>query len=142
MNRWYRTIGIVAILLTLDGATPEKVRVLAGGTPVVRIDRGGAEGVPGPLTAAARDGRLKVAFSRESFFGHPKATDESGALERSRLVKELADAERLLAAARDRLANSEFVGKAPAAVVDGARAREAELSAQVDRLQDRLADLE
>jgi valyl-tRNA synthetase len=56
-----------------------------------------------------------------------------------RLEKELADAERLLDAARERLANDAFTARAPAAIVEGARAREAELADQVDRLRDRLA---
>jgi valyl-tRNA synthetase len=62
----------------------------------------------------------------------------SAALERSRLERELADAEGWLAAARDRLANESFTARAPAAVVDGARAREAELADQVERLRERL----
>ena len=50
----------------------------------------------------------------------------------------LADAERLLEAARSRLANEAFTAKAPPAIVDGARAREAELADQVGRLRERL----
>ena len=46
---------------------------------------------------------------------------------------------RWLAAARERLANEAFMAKAPPAVVEGARAREAELAEQVDRLRDGLA---
>ena len=60
------------------------------------------------------------------------------ALDRARLERELAEAEGWLAAARERLANDAFVSRAPAAVVEGARAREAELADQVDRLRDRL----
>ena len=59
--------------------------------------------------------------------------------ERARLEKELADAEGFLAAARARLGNESFVAKAPAQVVEGARAREAELADQVRRLRERLA---
>jgi valyl-tRNA synthetase len=59
--------------------------------------------------------------------------------DRARLEKELAEAEGFLEAARARLANEAFTSKAPAHVVDGARAREAELSAQVGRLRSRLA---
>jgi valyl-tRNA synthetase len=44
-----------------------------------------------------------------------------------------------LAAARERLANEAFMAKAPPAVVEGARAREAELAEQVERLRDGLA---
>ena len=65
-------------------------------------------------------------------------TGESADLDRSRLERELAEAEGWLAAARERLANPSFVGRAPAAVVDGARAREAELADQVGRLRERL----
>ena len=49
-----------------------------------------------------------------------------------------ASLERLLVAARARLANAEFIARAPAAVVEGAVAREVELVGQVDRLRDRL----
>jgi valyl-tRNA synthetase len=58
--------------------------------------------------------------------------------DKSRLAKELAEAEGYLAAARARLGNEAFTSKAPAAVVDGARAREAELADQVERLRARL----
>jgi valyl-tRNA synthetase len=63
----------------------------------------------------------------------------AAALERARLERELAEAEGWLAAARARLTNDAFMAKAPPAVVDGARAREAELAEQVDRLRERLA---
>jgi valyl-tRNA synthetase len=59
-------------------------------------------------------------------------------LERDRLESELAEADGWLAAARERLANESFVSRAPAAVVEGARAREAELAEQVVRLRERL----
>ena len=42
-------------------------------------------------------------------------------------------------AARGRLANDAFMAKAPPPVVEGARAREAELADQVERLEERLA---
>jgi valyl-tRNA synthetase len=60
------------------------------------------------------------------------------ALERARLAKELALAERLLAATRAQLANEAFAARAPQAVVDGVRARQEELVAQVGRLSERL----
>jgi valyl-tRNA synthetase len=63
---------------------------------------------------------------------------ETEQLDRARLEKELAQAETLLAQARDRLANEAFISRAPAAVVEGAQSREAELSEQVLRLQERL----
>jgi Valyl-tRNA synthetase len=59
-------------------------------------------------------------------------------LERDRLERDLAEAEGWLVAARQRLANESFVSRAPAAVVEGARAREAELADAVSRLRERL----
>ena len=58
--------------------------------------------------------------------------------DRARLEKELAEAEGFLEAARARLANEAFTSKAPPQVVEGARAREAELADQVERLRERL----
>ncbi|HET7702973.1 MAG TPA: valine--tRNA ligase [Candidatus Limnocylindrales bacterium] len=63
---------------------------------------------------------------------------EGGAGDRTRLEKELAEAEGHLAAARARLANEAFTSRAPAAIVDGARTSEAELTEQVERLRARL----
>ena len=62
--------------------------------------------------------------------------------DRARLEKELADTEAQLASARARLADERFTSKAPPAVVDGARAREAELADRAARLRARLADRE
>ena len=45
--------GVAVCDLGSDGATPEKVRIHAGGRPLVRLDHGGAPGTPGPLDAAA-----------------------------------------------------------------------------------------
>jgi valyl-tRNA synthetase len=70
--------------------------------------------------------------------GEGGASADAGA-DRARLAKELAEAEGFLEAARVRLANDAFMAKAPAVVVEGARARETELANQVDRLRDRLA---
>jgi len=64
--------------------------------------------------------------------------DDAASLERTRLEKELAEAERFLDGARARLANEAFTSKAPPAVVAGARAREAELTDAVARLRERL----
>jgi D-beta-D-heptose 7-phosphate kinase / D-beta-D-heptose 1-phosphate adenosyltransferase len=46
--------GIELVDLGLQGPTPEKVRVLVGGRPVVRLDHGGRFGWPGAVTATAR----------------------------------------------------------------------------------------
>ena len=58
--------------------------------------------------------------------------------DRARLEKELAETEKLLAATQAKLANEAFVNKAPAQVVDGVRAREAELQELAARLREHL----
>ncbi|HEX6972213.1 MAG TPA: valine--tRNA ligase [Limnochordia bacterium] len=61
--------------------------------------------------------------------------------ELDRLEKERAAAEAELARSRRLLANAEFTGKAPAAVVNRERQKEAALAAQVSQLADRLKTL-
>jgi valyl-tRNA synthetase len=69
----------------------------------------------------------------------PAAPDGGvGDLEQARLAKELLDAEGWLLATRQRLGDPSFVAKAPAAVVEAARLREAELAEQVARLRKRI----
>ncbi|HEX8025674.1 MAG TPA: hypothetical protein VF484_05690, partial [Candidatus Limnocylindrales bacterium] len=53
---------------------------------------------------------------------------------------ELAEAEARLGAARARLADPRFLERAPAPVVGGARASEAELAGQVERLRRSLGE--
>ncbi len=61
--------------------------------------------------------------------------------ERERLAKELEKAQADLAAQEHKLSNASFVDKAPAAVVQKVRDRQAELAELVARLQERLAAL-
>ncbi len=89
-------------------------------------------------TAGAAGGLSVIAGPAEAIVGTPQADPAAAEADRARLEKELAEAERLLEAARGRLANDAFTAKAPAAVVEGAKAREAELADQVDRIRDRL----
>ncbi len=89
-------------------------------------------------TAGAAGGLAVIAGPTEAVIGTTTG-DPAASTDRARLEKELADAERLLDAARVRLANEAFTAKAPPAIVEGARAREAELAEQVDRLRSRLA---
>jgi len=90
--------------------------------------------VPGDLTVIVAGGELEGAVRLTA------AHDSASALERERLGRDLAAAEGFLAAARTRLADPAFLAKAPAPVIEGARAREAELAAQVDRLRARLPE--
>jgi valyl-tRNA synthetase len=88
-----------------------------------------ADGAGGALAVVAGDLEALVILADAS---------ASAEAERSRLEKELAEAEGYLTAARARLENEAFTSKAPPAVVEGARVREAELADQVERLQARL----
>jgi valyl-tRNA synthetase len=89
-------------------------------------------------TAGAHGGLAVIAGPAEAVVGTGSADPAAAEADRARLEKELAEAERLLESARGRLMNDAFMAKAPPAVVEGARAREAELADQVDRLLDRL----
>ncbi len=85
-------------------------------------------------------GGLSVIAGDIEAVARPMARDEAQEeRDRSRLERELAEAESLLAVARGRLANESFTSRAPAAVVEGARARAAELEELVARLAQRLA---
>jgi valyl-tRNA synthetase len=71
--------------------------------------------------------------------------DTSGAIdvaaERARLGRDLAVAEKELAQAEKKLGNEAFMGKAPAAIVEGIRARHATAVADIERINSRLAAL-
>ena len=86
---------------------------------------------------AAGDG-LSVVVGRHS----ARVTRGSADLarERARLERELEETRRLLSAAESRLANGDFVARAPASVVDGARARAGELRERAAALAERLGD--
>jgi valyl-tRNA synthetase len=85
-------------------------------------------------------GEIEAVVTRQADAGTPVSggAAASTAADRARLEKELAEAEAYLAAATARLANAAFTVKAPPSVVEGARARQAELADQVDRLRSRL----
>ncbi len=92
----------------------------------------------GEFGSAAPGGLGVIAGPIEARISPPSRDAGSVASDRARLEKELFEASRHLEAARARLANGQFTSKAPAAVVEGARAREAELAEQVERLTSRL----
>ncbi len=89
--------------------------------------------------AGATGGLAVIAGPAEAIVGTGEADPGAVEADRARLDRELADAERLLEAARARLANEAFTAKAPPAIVEGARSREAELADQVERLRGRLS---
>jgi valyl-tRNA synthetase len=90
-----------------------------------------------PRPAGAVEIVLPVGDIEATVLPRAASADATGR-DRVRLEKELAEAEGHLEAARARLANPAFTDKAPAAVVDGARTRAAELDAQVSALRRRL----
>jgi rfaE bifunctional protein nucleotidyltransferase chain/domain len=47
--------GVDVVDLALDGTTPEKIRITTAGRSLLRLDRGGADLVVGPMSAAARE---------------------------------------------------------------------------------------
>ncbi len=83
-------------------------------------------------------GLAVIAGEVEAVIGINEGNAASADADRARLEMELADAEGFLDAARGRLSNEAFTSKAPPQVVEGARAREAELADQVERLRERL----
>jgi valyl-tRNA synthetase len=127
--------------LPIDVAVPERLsETFAALAPAVeRLARARPLAIHADRSAlveAAASGGLDVISGDLEAVIRQGTTPGSG--DRERLEKELAEAERFLAAARDRLANEAFMSKAPPAVVDGARAREAELAGTVARLRERL----
>jgi valyl-tRNA synthetase len=93
----------------------------------------------GALHGDPRGGLAVVAGDLEAVVRPLAVQAETAARDRVRLEKELADTEAQLAATRARLADERFTGKAPPAVVEGARTREAELAGRAVRLEARLA---
>jgi valyl-tRNA synthetase len=132
---WLPTLVHVPIRLgpTFEALRPAIER-LARARPLER------ELTPEALEAATRPGDLTIVLAGGEIEAaiRPAAADAAAAdLERERLDRELEEAEGWLAAARARLADEAFVSRAPGSVVDGARAREAELAEQVARLRER-----
>ena len=96
----------------------------------------GASGTRAP----GRTGGLAVVAGRLEAAIESAAPNPAGAgRDRERLAKELDVTQGRLAAVRARLADEAFTGRAPAHIVDGARASESELAAQVASLLAKLA---
>ena len=132
---WLETLVYVPVALgpTFEALRPAIER-LGRARPLLReLTREALEAAarPGDLTVIVAGGEVEAAV-------RPRTADaDANVLEQDRLERDLAEAEGWLEAARERLANESFVSRAPAAVVEGARAREAELADQVARLRER-----
>jgi valyl-tRNA synthetase len=99
--------------------------------PLTVAAGGGATDAPIESPLPVLSGRLQVILELSG-----DGSTASTAQDRGRLERELVDAGALLDAARARLENPQFVERAPAAIVDGARARAAELEDLVARLRE------
>ena len=132
---WLETLVYVPLAARPDlrGAPPGDRAAGPRTTAPARADARGARGGHARRRPDGHPGRREI----EAAVRPARARRAAADLERERLERELAEAEGWLAAARERLANASFVARAPAAVVDGARAREAELAEQVARLRER-----
>jgi valyl-tRNA synthetase len=119
--------------LVFDELRPALAR-LARARPLALVEEGAV--LPG---AAAADALVVLAGDLEALV-RPAGGGGHADRDRARLGKELADTQSQLAAVRARLADESFTTRAPGAVVDGARARQAELADRVARLQARLAE--
>jgi valyl-tRNA synthetase len=101
---------------------------------IERLARVKATVLPADAASPGEQGRLSVVAGRLEASLVPHADPDTIDRERARLEKELAEAQAALANARARLADTAFLERAPAQVVEGARAREAELAERVARL--------
>ncbi len=115
-----------------DALAPALER-LARARPLTRVDA-----AAGLSDARVAGSLAAIAGAAEAVVGPAGGGDAEADRERARLERELAEAEALLASARARLANPSFVERAPGPVVEGARAREAELAGLAARLRERL----
>ena len=78
--------GVEVVDLGLDGRTPQKVRVQAGGRTLVRIDHGGPPGTVGAATAAARAALEGADAVLVADYGRGVAADAGVRLSLGRLV--------------------------------------------------------
>jgi valyl-tRNA synthetase len=101
---------------------------------IERLARVRATVLPADVPSPGERGNLTVVAGRLEASLVPEADPGTIDRERARLEKELAEAERALAGARARLGDAAFLERAPAHVVDGARASETELAERVARL--------
>jgi valyl-tRNA synthetase len=114
----------------LDGNAPAAALALAESAFVQRMCRTDLVAGAAPAGAAAHallGGGLEVVIPLEGIVDVAK--------ERGKLETELAQLDKQLAALRGRLANPGFTAKAPAAVVDAERAKEAEWTARTEQLR-------
>ena len=116
------------LLIVGEGPLRPALERLGRAKPLERVPAGTELGGGGSLAVVA--GRIGAAVRSDA-----AADGETVERDRARLDKELAEAERLLDAARARLSDPKFVERAPEQVVDGARAKVAELEDKLSRAE-------
>ena len=125
------TLAVPAALASIVDALGPAIARLARAEPLDVTRAGRPDSADGGRTlsvvAEQLQGTITLAAAADA--------GAAGAGERARIEKELAQAEAALAAARTRLADATFLAKAPPNIVEGARAREAELAARVEKLR-------
>jgi valyl-tRNA synthetase len=105
---------------------------------IERLARVKATVLPADVASLGAAGKLAVVAGRLEASLVPHADPDVVAREHDRLGRELAQVEARLASVRARLADQAFTGRAPAAVVDGARRSEADLAVQAASLREKL----
>ena len=105
---------------------------------IERLARVKATVLPADVASLGGQGKLSVVAGGLEASLVPHADPDTIDREHHRLERELAQVEMRLESARARLADPAFTGRAPAAVVDGARRSESDLAAQAASLRDKL----
>ncbi len=126
----------LAARIAAPGAANELVQRLA--PHIGRLARITVEVLPAAMARMEVPGAIAVLAGDLEAYLEPPADAADDGRDRTRLARELEDAERHLAGAQARLADAAFTSRAPEAVVDGARRRAAELEAQVASLREKL----
>jgi valyl-tRNA synthetase len=88
--------------------------------------------------AIARIARVKLELREEEPFRLKLALK----VDRAKVEKEITELEKVIANSQRQLSNEGFTSKAPAKIIDGMRAKQAEYEAQVAKLRASLADSE
>ncbi|HTK46141.1 MAG TPA: class I tRNA ligase family protein, partial [Patescibacteria group bacterium] len=118
--------------LAAPGAANQLIRELR--PAIERLARVKSTVLPADVASLGQHGTLTVVAGRLEASLVPHADPDTIDRERARLEKELAEAQAALESSRVRLADSAFLERAPAHVVEGARVRAAELAERVSRL--------
>ena len=118
----------------------EAVRLLASGTVEAQAVEIIAKlaGVEEIMQNAAHDAAATYFMVGTAEFGIPRSDSEDTDAERESIVKEIAYLEGFLASVEKKLSNERFVAKAPQAVVDAEKQKQADATAKIATLKARL----